>query len=72
MIIMTVLDRRKMRDEKIARLKTGQTVYAESQEFIRIIKRGIEKEELQVSLEETDAGCWFIPVQGNKRENSKE
>lgn len=60
---MTVLDRRKMRDEKIKQLKAGRTVYAESPEFIRIIKRGIEKEHLQVKLEETSAGCWFIPTE---------
>lgn len=61
LIVMTILDRRKMRDEKIAQLKSGRTVYAESPEFIRIIKRGIEKENLLVSYEETNTGCWFIP-----------
>jgi len=68
---MTVLDRRKMRDEKISQLKTGRTVYAESPEFIRLIKRGIEKEKLEVNLEETDAGCWFIPSEGHKMNTPK-
>lgn len=58
---MTVLDRREMRDEKIRQLKEGRTVYAESAELIRLIKRGIEKENLDVKLEKTDGGCWFIP-----------
>lgn len=58
---MTVLDRRMMRDEKIKQLKEGRSVYAESPEFIRIIKRGIEKEGLQIKFEKTDGGCWFIP-----------
>lgn len=58
---MTVLDRREMRDEKIRHLKTGRTVYAESAELIRLIKRGIEKENLQVKFEQTEGGCWFIP-----------
>jgi len=58
---MTVLDRREMRDEKIKQLKEGRTVYAESPEFIRIIKRGIDKENLDVKYEETNGGCWFIP-----------
>lgn len=60
---MTVLDRRKMRDEKITQLKSGRTVYAESPELIRLIKRSIEKENLHVDYEESDAGCWFIPVE---------
>jgi len=58
---MTVLDRREMRDDKIRQLKEGRSVYAESAELIRLIKRGIEKENLQVKLEQTDGGCWFIP-----------
>lgn len=58
---LTVLDRREMRDEKIKQLKEGRTVYAESPEFIRLIKRGIEKENLDVKYEKTDGGCWFIP-----------
>lgn len=58
---MTVLDRREMRDDKIRQLKEGRSVYAESAELIRLIKRGIEKEKLQVKLEQTDGGCWFIP-----------
>ncbi len=58
---MTVLDRRQMRDDKIKQLKEGRSVYAESDELIRLIKRGIEKESLQVTIEKTDGGCWFIP-----------
>lgn len=50
-----------MRDEKIRQLKEGRSVYAESGELIRLIKRGIEKEKLVVKLEKTDGGCWFIP-----------
>lgn len=62
---MTVLDIRKMRDEKIMQLKLGRTVYAESSEFIRLIKRGIEKDNIEVQYEETNAGCWFIPKNKN-------
>ncbi|HLR43179.1 MAG TPA: hypothetical protein VK067_08090 [Pseudogracilibacillus sp.] len=58
---MTILDRREMRDEKVKLLKEGRTVYAESPEFIRIIKRKIEKENLSVTYDQTESGCWFIP-----------
>ncbi|MGM8213586.1 hypothetical protein ACLIBH_12485 [Virgibacillus sp. W0430] len=58
---MTVLDRRVMRDEKINQLKQGRSVYAESSELIRLIKRGINKSELNVELEYTNGGCWFTP-----------
>lgn len=66
---MTVLDRRVMRDEKIRQLKDGRTVYAESVELIRLIKRGIEKENLKVKIEQTDGGCWFIPDDADEKAN---
>ncbi|MGM8366285.1 hypothetical protein ACLIBG_12520 [Virgibacillus sp. W0181] len=58
---MTVLDRRVMRDEKITHLKQGRSVYAESSELIRLIKRGIDRNALDVKLEYTNGGCWFTP-----------
>jgi len=64
---MTVLDRRLMRDEKIDQLKRGRAVYAESSELIRLIKRGIERNGLDVQLEYTEAGCWFT-LNGKKNE----
>lgn len=61
MVDVTILDRREMRDEKVKLLKEGRTVYAESPEFIRIIKRTIEKEKLSITYDQTESGCWFIP-----------
>jgi len=58
---MTVLDQRVMRDEKVLQLKQGRSVYAESPELIRLIKRGIERERLTIEIEKTNGGCWFIP-----------
>lgn len=58
---MTILDIREMRDEKVKLLKEGRTVYAESPEFIRIIKRSIKKENMTVTYDQTASGCWFIP-----------
>lgn len=58
---MTVLDQRQMRDDKIVQLKEGHCVYAESTELIRLIKRGIKKENLDVQLDKSDGGCWFTP-----------
>ncbi|CDQ39324.1 MULTISPECIES: hypothetical protein [Virgibacillus] len=63
---MLVMDHREMRDEKIARLKQGNSAYAESRELIRLVKRGIEKEHLDVFLDEASSGCWFIPNSSTK------
>ncbi|GAA0429575.1 hypothetical protein GCM10008983_02420 [Lentibacillus halophilus] len=59
---MHVMDQRRLRDEKMAQLKAGTTAYAESAELIRLMKRGIERENLLVHDDETNVGCWFIPL----------
>ncbi len=59
---MKVIDQRAMRDDKINQLKEGRTVYAESPELIRLMKRSIEREELAVDIEKTNSGCWFTPT----------
>ncbi|MEW9675501.1 hypothetical protein ABRT01_04855 [Lentibacillus sp. L22] len=60
---MLIMPENQIRDEKIKQLKSGQTVYAESSELIRLIKRQIIKQQLQVVYDQTDAGCWFLPLQ---------
>lgn len=58
---MQIINQIRIRDEKIAQLKSGYTAYAESPELIRLIKRGIKREHMHVLLDETNTGCWFIP-----------
>jgi len=57
-----MLNKRRIRDEKIRQLKAGRNAYAESHELIRLIKRDIEKEHLHVHFDTTRTGCWFIPL----------
>ncbi|MEN1968233.1 hypothetical protein WMZ97_09180 [Lentibacillus sp. N15] len=59
---MLIMPENQIRDEKIKQLKSGQTAYAESGELIRLIKREIDRQQLHVSYDQTDAGCWFIPL----------
>ncbi|WP_042223240.1 hypothetical protein [Oceanobacillus manasiensis] len=63
---MLILPYNKMRDVKLAQLRNGHTAYAESNELIRMLKRCIEKEQLQVHYDETQKGCWIIPISGEK------
>lgn len=58
---MKVIDDRELRDRMIEKLKKGQPVYAESSELVRLIKRGIEKENLRIRIEVANGGCWFTP-----------
>lgn len=59
---MLIMSYYKLRDEKLAQLRNGHTAYAKSRELIRILKRGIEKEQLRVHYDETQKGCWIIPL----------
>ncbi|MEN2765574.1 hypothetical protein [Ornithinibacillus xuwenensis] len=59
---MLIMNERRIRDRKIEQLKAGRTAYAESKEVIRLIKRDIERNGLDVYYDETPSGCWFIPV----------
>ncbi|TMN21162.1 hypothetical protein [Lentibacillus cibarius] len=63
---MLVINRRRLRDVKIAQLKEGKIAYAESAELIRLIKRSIERENLHVYYDETNTGCWFTPIPTTK------
>ncbi|WP_156291451.1 hypothetical protein [Oceanobacillus salinisoli] len=57
-----IINRNRLRDEKITQLKSGYNAYAESPELIRLMKRYIEREHLRVFYDETETGCWFIPM----------
>lgn len=53
---------RVFREQKINLLKNGYSAYAESTELIRLIKRDILRNALNVHYDETPIGCWFIPL----------
>ncbi|HLR53324.1 MAG TPA: hypothetical protein VK078_01205 [Pseudogracilibacillus sp.] len=63
---MTVMDPQKIREEKLQTLKDGVTVYAETEEFIRMLKRGIEREGLDVIIDKSSSGSWFVPNEQSK------
>ncbi|MFC4556673.1 hypothetical protein ACFO3D_00445 [Virgibacillus kekensis] len=63
---MLVMNQRRIRDEKIAQLKAGRTVYAESGELIRLMKRSINRDNLHVHYDYTNIGCWITPMPDKK------
>lgn len=63
---MQIMNKRQIRDEKIAQLLSGRTAYAETQEMIRLVNRSIERNNMHVHLDNTNLGCWFIPL-GDKQ-----
>jgi hypothetical protein len=56
------INRRKLLNEKMARIKNGYSAYAESPEVVNALKKEIQALDLNVLEEVTDLGSWFIPV----------
>ncbi|GEL76861.1 hypothetical protein [Tenuibacillus multivorans] len=58
---MFVFNKREVADEKLNHLLEGYSVYAETEELIRLMNRRIQSQELDIIIDDTDQGCWFIP-----------
>ncbi|MFT4415157.1 hypothetical protein ACLM5H_14945 [Fredinandcohnia humi] len=58
---MYIINRRKLLNEKMARIKNGYSAYAESMEIANLLKKEIQALNLNVHEEVTDIGSWFIP-----------
>ncbi|WP_017186303.1 hypothetical protein [Alkalibacillus haloalkaliphilus] len=58
---MFVVCKRRMANEKINNLRNGYSAYAETEELIRLMKRRINSNNLDIYEDQTDIGCWFIP-----------
>ncbi|MCP8617108.1 hypothetical protein [Salirhabdus salicampi] len=55
------LDCKLLIDEKMNQLFNGHSAFAESTEVIRLLERKVTQNELNVYVDQTDFGCWFIP-----------
>ncbi|GEN45898.1 hypothetical protein [Alkalibacillus haloalkaliphilus] len=58
---MFVVCKRRMANEKVNNLRNGYSAYAETEELIRLMKRRINSNNLDIYEDQTDIGCWFIP-----------
>ncbi|SFD60703.1 hypothetical protein SAMN05216238_102391 [Lentibacillus persicus] len=63
---MLVINKRRLRDAKIERLKEGKNAYTESAELTRLVQQQIQRENLNVVCDQTNTGCWFIPLPAQK------
>ncbi|MDY0396968.1 hypothetical protein ACFSMW_15690 [Virgibacillus halophilus] len=50
-------------EEKMKLLRQGYTAYVESPTLVQRLSKEIRKENLQVQIDYTQGGCYFIPVQ---------
>ncbi len=65
-VMMKVIHTQRIANDKIALLMNGYSAFAESEEVIRLVNRRIHRNNLNIIVERTNVGCWFIPEQLNK------
>ncbi|SFE68230.1 hypothetical protein [Alteribacillus iranensis] len=52
--------------QKVEKIRAGYSAFAETKDMIDSIRSELHTENIPVTEEQTDQGCWFIPV--NKKE----
>ncbi|WP_052947745.1 hypothetical protein [Aneurinibacillus tyrosinisolvens] len=63
-----VISRREMARAKVEKLKNGFSAFSETSEVIELIEKYIREENLDVHVDRTPLGCWFIPANKNEPE----
>ncbi|WP_085523111.1 hypothetical protein [Tuberibacillus sp. Marseille-P3662] len=58
-----IISRRHTAKEKVNMIEEGQGAFTESMEVARLMKREIRKRDLNVHVDQTSLGSWFIPEQ---------
>lgn len=60
-----VISTRDLAKSKVEKLKKGFSAYTESAQVTELLKRYIQEENLDVIIDQTPLGCWFIPKKSN-------
>nr|WP_270897212.1 hypothetical protein [Aliibacillus thermotolerans] len=61
-----IMNRKELAFEKVEKIKTGYSAFAESDEVIQLIRKELDKQNIEVYEDKTELGSWFIPT--NKKE----
>lgn len=61
-----IINRKILAQEKLENLKRGYSAYAETEEVARLIQRGLAHLNLNVYIDRTPLGWWFIPEKSNQ------
>lgn len=57
-----IISRRTIAKEKLEQLKSGYSAYAETNEVSQYLEKQIEEMGMNVVIDRTPQGNWFIPV----------
>ncbi|WP_018921721.1 hypothetical protein [Salsuginibacillus kocurii] len=61
-----VMNRKELALHKVEKIKTGYSAFAESQEVTDMIRKELQKMDIDVYEDKTALGSWFIP--SNKKD----
>jgi len=63
---MSIIDLRRIRDDKMNKMLNGESVHAESTEMVRLLKRAIKRQSLHVQIDYSNGSYWFMLAQDKK------
>ncbi|RBW71478.1 hypothetical protein [Bacillus taeanensis] len=58
-----LISRKHMAKAKIEKIQNGLSAFAETKEVATLMKKELERLNLNVHVDETKHGSWFIPIQ---------
>lgn len=61
-----IINRRDLVNEKLHLIEDGYSAFTESKEVARMLKKELEKRNIDVVEDVTSIGAWFIPKKDNK------
>ncbi|MBD1373899.1 hypothetical protein IC620_16260 [Hazenella sp. IB182357] len=56
-----IINRKTLAKSKVDNLKNGYSAFAESQEVAELIEKELVELNMDVHVDRTSIGCWFIP-----------
>jgi hypothetical protein len=56
-----LMSRKEIASKKIEQIKEGYSAFAETKEVAELIRKELEKLDIEVHEDMTDVGSWFIP-----------
>ncbi|BAU29532.1 hypothetical protein DFP93_11936 [Aneurinibacillus soli] len=66
-----IISGREVARAKVEKLKNGFSAFSETQEVTELIERYIKQENLNVHIDKTTLGCWFIPADKTNEHTSQ-
>lgn len=65
--ILMIINRKHLARQKLEKLKKGYSVYTETKEVREYLEKEIQKSGLEVTVDRTPIGSWFIPSEKEQK-----